>query len=105
MPIDKARLMPSALVIRPFAPLTMNLNLFPEAPGRFWETEMRRIDEIMVQKMNSFMAIGDGIDAEITPMLQVGGPRALSIKTAETLGAKRQGSVRQVASALHPVSK
>jgi hypothetical protein len=71
MPIDEAeaRLMPSALVIRPFAPLTMKPNLFPEAPGRFWETEMRRIDEIMVQKMNSFMAIGDGIDAAITPIL------------------------------------
>jgi hypothetical protein len=83
----------------------MNLNLFPEEPGRFRETEMRRIDEIIVQKMNSFMAIGDGIDAAITPILQVGGPCALSIKTAETLGAKRQRSVRQAASALHPVSK
>ena len=45
----------------------------------------------MVQNMNSFMASGDGMDAAITPILQVGGPRALSIKTAETLGAKRQG--------------
>jgi hypothetical protein len=69
----------------------MKPNLFPEEPGCFRETAMRRIDEIVVQKMNSFMAIGDGIDVAITPILQVGGPRALSIKTAGTLGVKRQG--------------
>lgn len=83
--------MPSALVIRPFAPLTMKPDLFPEEPVRFREAEMMRIDEIMVRKMNSFKAIGDGMDAAITPMLQVGSPRALSIKTAGTLGAKQQG--------------
>jgi hypothetical protein len=48
---------------------------------------MVRIDEIIARKMTRFPAIGDGMDVAITPMLQVGDPHTLIIKTAETLGA------------------
>jgi nucleotide-binding universal stress UspA family protein len=57
-----------------------------EELGRFRETQMQRIDALMNQKMKAFL---DGVpkdDLAITPLLKVGEPRSLIIRTADSLG-------------------
>jgi nucleotide-binding universal stress UspA family protein len=54
--------------------------------GRYRETQMQRIDALMEQKLKAFL---DGVPIDglaVTPMLKLGEPRPLILRTAESLG-------------------
>lgn len=56
-----------------------------EELGRYRDTQMQRIDALMNMKLKGFL---DGVptdDLAITPLLKVGEPRPLIIRTAESL--------------------
>jgi nucleotide-binding universal stress UspA family protein len=58
----------------------------PEELGRYRETQMQRIDALMDMKLKVFL---DGVPTDglsVTPLLKVGEPRPLIIRTAESLG-------------------
>jgi nucleotide-binding universal stress UspA family protein len=54
--------------------------------GRYREAQMQRIDALMEQKLKAFL---DGVPTDglaVTPMLKLGEPRPLILRTAESLG-------------------
>jgi nucleotide-binding universal stress UspA family protein len=54
--------------------------------GRYRETQMQRIDALMEHKLKAFL---DGVPIDglaVTPMLKLGEPRPLILRTAESLG-------------------
>jgi nucleotide-binding universal stress UspA family protein len=60
--------------------------LAAEELGRYRDTQMQRIDALMEQKLKTFL---DGVptnDLSVIPLLKVGKPRQLIIRTAESLG-------------------
>jgi nucleotide-binding universal stress UspA family protein len=57
-----------------------------EAARKLREDHRRRVDALMEEKMQAFLAGAPALDVSITPVLKEGGPRQLIIYTAETLG-------------------
>jgi nucleotide-binding universal stress UspA family protein len=54
--------------------------------GRYREAQMQRIDALMEQKLKTFL---DGVPTDglaVTPVLKLGEPRLLILRTAESLG-------------------
>jgi nucleotide-binding universal stress UspA family protein len=64
-----------------------SLSLPPEELSRFRDSQIIRIDEMMEQKMKTFLAARETVEVPITHMLKVGEPRTLIISTAKKLGA------------------
>jgi nucleotide-binding universal stress UspA family protein len=60
--------------------------LAPADLGRYREAQMQRIDALMEQKLKTFL---DGVPTDglaVTPMLKLGEPRSLILRTAASLG-------------------
>jgi universal stress protein F len=64
-----------------------SLSLPPEELSRYRDSQIIRIDEMMEQKMKTFLAAKEAVEVPITHVLKVGEPRTLIISTAEKLGA------------------
>jgi nucleotide-binding universal stress UspA family protein len=64
-----------------------SLSLPPEELSRYRDSQIIRIDEMMEQKMKTFLAAREAVEVPITHVLKVGEPRTLIISTAEKLGA------------------
>lgn len=61
-------------------------DLAPTELGRYREAQMQRIDALMEQKLKTFL---DGVPTDglaVTPVLKLGEPRPLILRTAESLG-------------------
>jgi nucleotide-binding universal stress UspA family protein len=57
----------------------------PALVSRYWENHRRAIDALMRTKMTAFLADVPPVGIPITPLLKVGEPRPLIIRTAEIL--------------------
>jgi nucleotide-binding universal stress UspA family protein len=58
----------------------------PALVSHYWEHHRRAIDALMRTKMTAFLADVPPVGVPITPLLEVGEPRPLIIRTAESLG-------------------
>jgi nucleotide-binding universal stress UspA family protein len=77
----------TALSIYDYDSLDTSLSLSAEELSRYRDSQITRIDEMMEQKMKTFLAVGEAVEVPITSLLKVGEPRALIVSTAEKLGA------------------
>jgi nucleotide-binding universal stress UspA family protein len=62
------------------------LSLSSVERARYRDTQMVHVDELMVTKMQAFLAGPPTHETSITPLLKVGDPRHLIVATAEALG-------------------
>jgi nucleotide-binding universal stress UspA family protein len=73
------------LIIHDYDSLDLLLSLPAEDLSTFRDTQRARVDEMMEQKMKTFLSIGEAVEVPITQVLKVGEPRTLIIGTAEKL--------------------
>jgi nucleotide-binding universal stress UspA family protein len=76
----------TVLIVYDYDSLDLSLSLPAEELSRYRDTQRARIDEMMEQKMKTFLSIGEAVEVPITQVLKVGEPRTLIISTAEKLG-------------------
>jgi nucleotide-binding universal stress UspA family protein len=76
----------TVLIVYDYDSLDLSLSLPAEDLSRYRDTQRARIDEMMEQKMKTFLSIGEAVEVPITQVLKVGEPRTLIISTAEKLG-------------------
>jgi nucleotide-binding universal stress UspA family protein len=76
----------TVLIVYDYDSLDLSLSLPAEDLSRYRDTQRAHIDEMMEQKMKTFLSIGEAVEVPITQVLKVGEPRTLINSTAEKLG-------------------
>ena len=67
----------TVLIVYDYDSLDLSLSLPAEDLSRYRDTQRAHIDEMMEQKMKTFLSIGEAVEVSITQVLKVGEPRTL----------------------------